>query len=247
MTVHCTCWSGSPAPTTVLPSALAPNEVQLYLADIREVPNPVLQEFQNLLSPEERRRARAFRFPRDERIFALAHGLLRTLLGACLNHPPDALKFAERPKGKPYLTAPPSDLQFNLSHSPPWVAVALSKARPVGCDVEWLGKPFDWQSILKNYFSPEERRCIHDFPSFLLHWTRKETLLKITGHGLAADLPAISLPADSESCKVSLPHPLPYNPDTLAIHSFTWKDAVFSLGAGGTDWELKVYLWNRGQ
>ncbi|RMF28207.1 MAG: 4'-phosphopantetheinyl transferase superfamily protein [Bacteroidetes bacterium] len=246
MTVHCTCWSGSPTPTTGLPSALAPNEVQLWLADIREVPNAALQAFHNLLSPEERLRAEAFRLPRDERIFTLAHGWLRTLLGACLNHPPEALEFEEETRGKPYLSKPPTDLQFNLSHSPPYVAVALAKGRPVGCDVEWLGKPFDWQSILENYFSPEERRCIRDFPSFLLHWTRKETLLKITGHGLVDDLPAISLPSSSESCTLALPLTPPHNSDTLAIHSFTWKDAVLSLGAAGTDWELKVCFWNRG-
>ncbi len=82
--------------------------------------------------------------------------------------------------GKPYL----SDNCFNISisHSGSWVAVVLHPARPVGIDLECVGKKV--QRVYKRFLCAEEQNhLLGDKSVEKLHiaWSAKEAAYKIIG------------------------------------------------------------------
>ena len=91
-------------------------------------------------------------------------------------------------QGKPFFPSLPK-VHFNLSHCPE-AAVCVLDSAPVGVDVEAV-QPLD-DALLDRVMNLEERREILSDPApelaFLRLWTRKESLLKLTGEGLRADL-----------------------------------------------------------
>lgn len=95
--------------------------------------------------------------------------------------------------GKPYLTDYPG-VQFNLSHSGPWGACALSEA-PVGVDVE-LVRPLR-QNVAGRFYTPSEQSFLARQPdpdqAFFRLWTRKESFIKALGKGLTLPLNRFSV------------------------------------------------------
>ena len=94
-------------------------------------------------------------------------------------------------KGKPYFPGMPG-VHFNLSHCPEAAVCAMDSA-PVGIDVEAV-RPLD-REVMEQVMSPREQAEIlaDSAPetAFLLLWTRKESLLKLTGEGLCDALPTL--------------------------------------------------------
>ena len=92
--------------------------------------------------------------------------------------------------GKPFLASCPH-IHFNLSHTA-GVAVCAVDEAPVGVDVERV-VPLD-PDVLACTMNCDEQTSItasgHPEETFMHLWTRKEALLKLTGHGLTDDLPA---------------------------------------------------------
>ena len=93
--------------------------------------------------------------------------------------------------GKPYF--PSLDgVHFNLSHCPE-AAVCVIDTKPVGIDVE-APLPLDGD-LLGRVMSAREREDILSAPdpvlAFLCLWTRKESLLKLTGEGLCENLDSL--------------------------------------------------------
>lgn len=94
--------------------------------------------------------------------------------------------------GKPYVAG--ADLDFSLSHTGDHVVLAVSStaAAPVGIDVQCCptAEPVD-PSVAEAVLSPGELLDWTALPEgdrwrmLLRSWTRKEALLKATGHGLA--------------------------------------------------------------
>ena len=135
------------------------------------------------------RREQALRFTRDsDRRQSVAAWLL--LREACreelgLDEVPE-LAWTET--GKPYFPSL-EGAHFNLSHCPE-AAVCVLDTRPVGIDVESL-RPLDGE-LLERVLSPRERESLRTDPdpelSFLRLWTKKESLLKLTGEGLCEHL-----------------------------------------------------------
>jgi 4'-phosphopantetheinyl transferase len=145
------------------------------------------------LSPEERARAGRFMFDRDRDACRAAHGLKRVTLARLNGVAPSALDFVVGPRGKPALGTRPA-LRFNLSHCHGLVALAVSRDREVGVDVEFLGRRRPLVEALDRYFGPAERAWLATRPpaefvaDFLRLWTLKEAAIKATGDGLYADL-----------------------------------------------------------
>lgn len=143
-----------------------------------------------LLSAEERRRADAFAFERDARRFIVSHAVLRTLLGHTTGIPPGELSFQREPGLKPVLEASTAQrIHFSLSRSEELVLIGLAW-RPLGVDIEWLGKTVDTEALRDFVLSDREREAFRLFdPSdrqraFLQCWTQKEAYLKAIGQGL---------------------------------------------------------------
>ncbi|HKT04790.1 MAG TPA: 4'-phosphopantetheinyl transferase superfamily protein [Rugosimonospora sp.] len=168
-------------------SAVHPATV--WLADVAATRPDLLR----LLDPGERARWSALRDPRDRDRYVVAHALARVLLGGLTGTEPAQLGFAATchwcggPHGKPRLRAAGGH-RFSLTHSGRLVAVAVTREVEVGVDIEEIalrgtGLPLTVlstveQEALATVPGPER------LPAFIRYWTRKEAVLKATGHGL---------------------------------------------------------------
>lgn len=135
------------------------------------------------LDAQEMGRYWSYLLPADRQRHLLAHGLKRLVLGAMLARDPAALRFGAGSAGKPRLEQ--GALQFNLSHSGEWVALAASGAFEVGIDVEQVRR-IDTRSLAGLVQHPEDEVLPQASPEqrFYATWSMKEAVAKCTGQGL---------------------------------------------------------------
>ena len=176
------------------------DEVQVGIARVPRDPTR-LAMLAARLSSDELERAARFLAEEPRLRFILGRALLRELLGDCLNLAPAALMFGYEPHGKPFLQLPAAgrELHFNLSHTDRHVAIAWSRGRRVGVDIESFHRLDDWMPVAERVFSPAELRDLYGLPealrraAFFKAWTCKEAYLKATGEGLSDALQAIEV------------------------------------------------------
>lgn len=159
-----------------------------------------------LLDREERQRHDGFVRGVDRSLFAVSHALARIVAGHHTGVAPHALAYAtgSRAGTKPLLAGRASRLQFSISHSGSHVVLAISLDVPVGVDLERIGSHGPDSSMLDAVLGAGERQALAATPAthrawaFSRYWSRKEAVLKATGHGLAIapDRIAVSAPAD---------------------------------------------------
>ncbi len=145
------------------------------------------------MSADERARAASFVFAKDRDRYVAARGQLRALLGAYLDTPPHALRFAYGAFGKPLLEgqADGDGLCFNLAHSGGVVLFAVAWARRVGVDVEQVRANLDCAALADQVFSDREQRAFAALPEgearryFFGVWACKEAYIKATGRGFS--------------------------------------------------------------
>ncbi len=109
-------------------------------------------EHYDLLSGDERERAARFVFEKDRRLFVLGRAMLRTVLGSVLEIPGADVPLVVRASGKPELPGG-NGPAFNLSHSGICVAMAVSRGRQVGIDIEMRRSDSDFLAVAREYFS----------------------------------------------------------------------------------------------
>ena len=190
--------------------------------------------FVDLLSEDERARMGRFHFANDRRNFALARGMLRTLLGRYLETSPQVLRFSYSQQGKPYLAAPYSEtgLEFNLSHSGGRVLAAICRERQVGIDIEKLRDDIDIDAVSERFFSASERDALTKIPpalrraAFFHCWTRKEALVKAQGDGLVFPLDLFDVSVDVDREEIALRT----RPDPAEAHQ--WRISSVAVAAG---------------
>lgn len=154
------------------------------------------EQWESLLSSDERQRALRFHFPLHRRHFSATHGLSRIVLGAYLNTDPEALCFRYSDKGKPGLGGihETNPLRFNLSHSENALLLAITLGREIGVDVEYIRPDFELESTAQRFFSSAERGTLHALSvaqrrlAFFNCWSRKEAFIKAKGAGLSLPL-----------------------------------------------------------
>jgi len=146
-----------------------------------------------LLQPAEQQRADRYRQMADRQRYIAGRGLLRILTGLYLSQLPAEVTINVGPNQKPELPDHP-DWHINVSHAGSWVLIAVGRV-PVGIDVEEYKPDFPVASLLSVTFSLDEQQhileSVDDVALFYRFWTRKEALLKATGLGVGADLPAV--------------------------------------------------------
>jgi len=180
---------------------------------------------QKILSAEELNRAESF-FSESLRLnYITAHAFLRNVLSYYIGVEPAEIVFKKDINKKPLIAYPPASVHFNLSHSGDAVAVAVSKY-PVGVDIEHIKQNFNFNEIIRSYFSSKERKLITDSPElpiqFFRLWTRKESLLKATGEGISDALSQIEV-CDGEN---SAPFP-----EDFFVRSFEKNDLCISIAS----------------
>ncbi len=94
--------------------------------------------------------------------------------------------------GKPYFIDFP-DIHFNLSHCREAVACAVSN-RPVGIDIESVRTTLN-QSVARYVLTDDELEAVNNavIPEleFIRYWTLKESIVKLTGKGIADDVKTV--------------------------------------------------------
>lgn len=154
-----------------------------------------------LLSEEERGRARRFVQEHHRRRFVAAHAALRRILAGYTARHARELSFTAGPNGKPALAdgaarSSVPRLEFNLSHSADLALVAVAWERPVGVDLEQWERDMDHLELAERFFSPREREALRALAAsaddlvrgFFAAWSRKEAYLKASGHGVTHGL-----------------------------------------------------------
>lgn len=156
-----------------------------------------------LLDSDERMRWVAFPRERERRRFLRSHAGLRRRLGLWLGAAPQSLHFEIAAGGKPWLPAWP-DVDFSLSHSAEWSALALVRSSTVrvGNDIEAV-RQLDAPPALVRHALRRESTALAALPpacqaqGVLRAWTGKEAVLKALGTGLAGPMDAFCLKLDA--------------------------------------------------
>ena len=175
---------------------LEPTEVVYAFVTLADDPS---ESDESMLDAGERDRAARFVRAADRRRFEHAHTALRCLLARCLGVPPAAIQYRVGPNGKPHIADGLPHIEFNMAHSSELALIAVSRDLSVGVDVERLRNIPEANEIVASYFTEAERSAIgllppdQQSPAFLLHWTRKEAVIKATGEGLSRSLEGVDI------------------------------------------------------
>lgn len=171
---------------------MRPMVVRIELAEALVVDDPSLRD---LLDDTELARSER---KRDPVPFVSAHALVRTVLAQRLQAAPQDLRFlrrcptcGSRTHGKPTLADHPG-VTFSLSYTDELAVVAVTDRVDVGVDVEHVSEA-DFGGFARVTLAPDEAGAFGDLqgPELLSAraqvWSRKEAILKATGHGLVVD------------------------------------------------------------
>lgn len=181
-----------------------------------------------LLPPAELQAAERLHSKAAGSRFVVRRAVRRIILGAYLSLPPRALDFSLGDAGKPRLTGHTNGLQFNASHSGNLALIAVTRATPIGVDIERV-RPTPADRIANRFFSPTERSTLMQVPrtqrleAFFQYWTRKEAFLKATGDGLRRSL---------DSFDVVGPADVPRLLRTRSQHGADWSSTTLRLAPG---------------
>lgn len=164
---------------------LRAGEVHLWRAKLDPTPG-----FEAVLSEPELTRATRFHFDRDRARFIAGRGILRHILASYLDSDPADVRLANGPFGKPALEGSDTALHFNLSHSSDLMLLAVTYAREIGVDIEFMKDNVPFETLADHYFAPEDAWDLRLLPAekrawkFYDVWTSTEAQLKASGVGL---------------------------------------------------------------
>ncbi len=162
-------------------------------------PNSIVENLAALLSEDEITKANRFKLTHLRSRYQVAHGILRIILGKCLNLPPQQIEFTYSDRGKPHLAAHcnPLNLQFNLSHSENLAIVGIARNLQIGIDIEHRRSLKNAEHLARRFFCPTEAKLLKQATpqeqTFFQLWTAKEAYLKATGEGIANGLEQVEI------------------------------------------------------
>lgn len=147
-----------------------------------------------LLDDAERARHGCLLREQDRARFLAAHALVRIVAALHAGVGPRAIRYAaSEPYAKPRFAGRAAMLEVSLSHSAERVVVAISRGVQLGVDVERVGAASEEESLVGSVLCPDEHRELRALSepmrawAFARYWTRKEAILKATGHGLSVE------------------------------------------------------------
>jgi 4'-phosphopantetheinyl transferase len=182
----------NPDNITSVPGELAISADEVHVWRVR-LDDPVPDRAIATLSPDERERARRFRFEHLTRRFVAGRAALRAILARYTRLAAAEIEFSYSERGKPGLsTGETGGIAFNISHSEELALCAIAPGRRVGIDVERVRFDRDLFGIVERFLSPLESRSLRRLDPAVRQrashvcWTRKEAFLKACGEGLAA-------------------------------------------------------------
>lgn len=158
----------------------------------------------HLLAPHEQSRALRLPLPGDRARYVSSRALVRFIVADQLGCSMSAVAVQQRcivcgsPDHGP-LQLPGAELTVSVSHTEARIGVAVAGGQPVGLDVESCPGRKDPRDLVEVALTAHERSIWEQFPAdarpeaALRWWTRKESVLKATGWGLALPPDQISV------------------------------------------------------
>lgn len=102
----------------------------------------------------------------------------------------ESIKLFTNDYGKPYLFGE-NNIYFNITHSGDYIVCAISD-KEIGVDLQYKNI-FEYERLVKRFFSLEERKRIKSLDIFYEVWSKKEAYLKYLGIGLVKGLDFFSI------------------------------------------------------
>ena len=244
-------------PTWCIPPrslSLTEREVHVWRASFHQL-DALYESLEEVISVDERSKARRYRFENNRREYITARGFLRFLLGSYAGKNPKDLKFLYNPFGKPALYDPQSNyrITFNLSHAHGFVIYAFSINREVGIDIERIRPEAAHDGVAERFFSHHEVETLRSLPihaqaqGFFNCWTRKEAYIKARGEGLTIPLNQFDvslIPGKPAELLTSRIDPEDTNKWMLCALPMGTQYAA-ALAVEGSDWDLKCWDWRK--
>lgn len=144
------------------------------------------------LSAQEEKRLTQFSTHQLQQRYGHIHTRLNQQLAILCNNQNHIPEIETGQHGKPRLKHF-SHIHFNHSDTDHY-AVAAFWNQPVGIDTERINENKPDKAVTARFFSVADQEAIGDDPSrFVLFWTRKEAILKLTGTGISDDLHLFSV------------------------------------------------------
>jgi 4'-phosphopantetheinyl transferase len=192
-----------------------------------------------LLAPDERARARRFRFEADADRLIIGRGVLRLLIGELLRISPEQVAFTYSASDKPSVAG----VEFNVAHSGDVILIATHH-HPIGVDVERIDRIVDVAALGRACFTARERALIGEGgatqEAFFRLWTRKEAWLKAVGAGLSFPLRQIDV-ADAAVPVIGPGAPIEGPPPLRIVDLPAAPGYVAACAVSGPD--CRLHLW----
>lgn len=192
--------SGSSPPGAILP--LDAGQVHIWLVFYQQIVDPaLLSAMLALLNDAERAQQLRFHFADDRLRYLATRALVRTVLSRYAPIAPAGWNFTPNEYGRPAIAnghPQARTLSFNLSHTRGLIAMAVTRDRVLGVDVENLTTRQVSGGIAEHFFSPAEVAELATVPEerrqdrFFEYWTFKEAYIKARGMGLSIPLDRFS-------------------------------------------------------
>jgi 4'-phosphopantetheinyl transferase len=162
-------------------------EIHLFKIEVDKYFDLIKDIYSNVLDDKEITKAKVFLKTKDAKRYIVTRYVLRSILAHFIPVPPADIQFHFNPHKKPKVDG----IEFNISHSGNLVIIAISSV-PIGIDIEFINKNFDFAPLMNTIFNKEESSVINKNADrlawFYILWTRKEAILKASGEGLTDDL-----------------------------------------------------------
>lgn len=180
---------------------LPEQDIHLWLAYYQKADDPALRcTLRELLSDAERTQETAFHFADDRLRYLVTRAMVRTVLSRYASVAAADWEFALNAYGRPEIAARHGvhGLHFNISHTRGLIALAVSRNRAVGVDVENVAERQPSIGIADHFFAPAEVAALAALPEqargerFFEYWTFKESYIKARGMGLSLPLDRFS-------------------------------------------------------
>ena len=180
------------------PLEITDRQIDLWLTYYHEVTDPgTLSRMFELLNDAERTQQERFHFADDRLRYLVTRSLVRNVLSRYAAVHPANWVFSVNSYGRPAIADPEGGtkgLNFNLSHTRGLIALAVSRDRALGVDVESIVKNLAPLGVAERFFAPAEVSQLAQVPPacrqdrFLEFWTLKESYVKARGMGLSIPL-----------------------------------------------------------
>lgn len=170
------------------------------------------------LSMADRARLAHMRTPANRERFLFTRKTLYQVVSEATGIEPSAVRIGVGQYGKPYLASHPHSIDFSLSHSREFLAIATSIDGHVGIDIEdhpLRGPPPSLAAVC----SVDELEALARTSDvdFLSLWTKKEAFLKLNGVGLAVAPKDVNV-AQGRTARYCGAAPLPYLYADVEVH-----------------------------